>query len=286
MSTATPNDSPHTTTTVPPIRLFDTRIKRSIAALAALIVGLFALFVVYAIIVTPERQPYRDARTQYRHVYDANIAIIERGTTLGASTASDAQFAKNTDALLALFPHLKAETDALGKKDVLTKGEGKVHFDTFRKKIDAYISYNQTLVASMQKVRPVVFACSQTMNAVVNDEAQTDDDGAAAVRACATRFAALNDIADPDYKTLVVQSATQYEAFATALENRLALADPKGVDATLAKQYSVSQNAALTGLTQASATFSKNLNTHKQAVDITESAMALDDYLTKKSRIF
>ena len=60
-----------------------------IASVGAIVIA--AMVMIYAILVTPSRQPYRDALAQYQNVYNANLAVMTRGTSLNASTATNEQ---------------------------------------------------------------------------------------------------------------------------------------------------------------------------------------------------
>lgn len=248
------------------------------AIVAAVLIGSFAI---YAILVTPSKQPYRDALAQYKNVYNANVAVMVKGTSLNAGTATDEQFTKSTEAVKTALTALKTENEALGKEPVLASGEGRAHYDTFTEKLAAYLAFNADMLASMQKVRPVIFACSQDMANITENAA-----GVAAMQACSTNLVALETVPNKDYQELVETSQKLYADFALNLQAKAALKDPDGADSAQAKVLSDEQTTVLDALSTASKTFSTNLQNHKQAVDITNAAMALDNYLSKKSNIF
>ncbi len=252
-------------------RLLSSRKNKIIFGAALIGALLVAGLAVYAIVVTPQRQPYRDALAQYNNVYEANVNVMLAGSSLNAGSATNEEFQKSTELVETALRLLQTEHEALGVKDVLKSGEGKELYDAFDTKLAAYISYNTTMLESMQKVRPVIFDCSQKMATVTED-----DDGVKEIQSCADTLATLATVPDKDYQTLVLSSQKVYAAFAKSLE--------KG--ALLNKEISDEQERILDDLNTVSKTFSENVNKSKQAVDITDTAMALDAYLSKKASIF
>lgn len=263
------------------MNLFRTHKKTILFSLGglALAVGFFCM--VYAILVTPSRQPYRTAYAQYKNVYNANIAVITAGSSLNASTATDSQFEKGITTVENTLTSLKSENTLLGKQAVLKKGEGKTLYTKFTKKLTTYISFTTDMLTSMKKVRPVMYACSHSMSDLTETAA-----GAASMQKCADTFAAITDIPSSDYTALVATIQPLYEKIAANITAQAALADPKGADATASAKLTAEQDDLLTELNTASTTFSTNINKHKEQVDITDAAKALDDYLSRKSRVF
>lgn len=251
----------------------------SILVLAVLVVG----FAVYAILVTPSKQPYRDALAQYRNVYNANVALMARGGSLNATTASDEQFTKNTDATKSILDALKAENDLLGTKEVLKDGEGKELYDSFTKQLEKYLVFNRDMLTSMQKVRPVIYGCSAKMSQAAE---LADEAGVTAMRECADKLAELETVPNADYQQLVKASRPLYADFASNLEKRTALADPQGADADKYNEYSSEQESIFSALNQVSDDFARRISESKRTVDITDRAMALEEFLKRKSRVF
>lgn len=264
----------------PFVRLLNSRPKQILFFAGLGLAVLLIAFMIYAILVTPARQPYRDALTQYKNVYNANIAVITSGSSLNASSATDTQFTQSTELVKKALTALQTENDALGKEEVLASGEGKEKYESFTKKINEYVSYNNDMISSMQKVRPVIYACSSDMTNITEDAA-----GVEAMRTCATNLEKLEGLPNSDYQTLVINSQKLYAEFAVNLEQRAALADPDGADKIRYDSLSDEQTQILEALNTVSTTFSSNLQKNKQAVDITDSAIALDSYLSKKASI-
>lgn len=235
----------------------------------------------YSILVTPSRQPYRDAAAQYKNVYNANIAIMTAGSSLNANSATDEQFNKNLTIVSNTLDALETETKQLGTQTVLKTGEGKTLYDTFNKKATTYIAYNRDIVTSMKEVRPIIYACSQTMTNLTETEAS-----ATAMQNCANNLQDLQNVPDADYAELATASQSIYADIASTIKQRAELADPEGADAAADKTLSDKQNELLASLNTVSTTFSTNLSKHKQAVDITDAAKALDEYLSKKASVF
>lgn len=258
----------------------DTRAKKIAFFAVLILIVLGAALAIYAILVTPSKQPYRDAQAQYKNVYNANVALIARGASLNANSNNEQQTADGTKAMKNILAAIKKENEVLGEKDVLKSGEGKQLYDTFSTKLASYIAFNDDMLTSRQVVRPVIAECSAKMANVTEDEASVR-----AMRACSDAVSAVKDVPNLDYRALVEQTQELYLAFADNLQKRAELADPKGVDKAQYDVYSNEQTAILKSLDEASATFATNLNAHKAEVDITESAKALDEYLAQKSRI-
>lgn len=257
------------------------RAKKILPIVAAAIILLIAAFVLYVLLITPSKQPYRDALSQYKNVYNANVTLINSGKALNASTATDDQFTMGIKNSQTALSNLKTENQELAKQTVLTSGQGKTLYDAFSQKLEDYIAYNANIIASIAKVRPVIYQCNQTMAGLSESEASV-----AAIRTCVATLQQIENVPDDDYKAVVTGFAVDYTNLANVMENIVALKDPKGADAAQYQAYTNQRTDILNDLNTTSTTFSKNLQTHQQAVDITATAKALDDYLSHKSSVF
>lgn len=249
-----------------------------VVAVAALLLGALAI---YAILVGPSKQPYRDALTQYRNVYTANVQFTNSGAAINASGASDEQFAVNIKTVQDAATSLQTENEALASMDVLKEGEGKELYEAFDAKLQDYLAYNESVLASIEKIRPVVYVCTMQMNSISEDAAS-----ATALRNCAKDLAALKDVPDADYKKLVESFSKTYVKAAEIVEKSVALSDPDGADKSAKTKLSGQLEAEIANLSTASATLATDLQKNRAEVDITETAMALDAYLSRKSSIF
>jgi hypothetical protein len=259
----------------------NTRLKKIlpiVIAIAALLLGALAI---YAILVGPSKQPYRDALTQYQNVYNANVAFTNTGSAINASSASDDQFAKNIETLRASLASLETENEALAETEVLKTGEGKALYDTFNAKLTDYVAYNGKVITSIEVLRPVLYVCTEAMNSISQDAAS-----ARALRDCAADMEAIQDIPDEDYKKMTTSFIASYKGAANAIEQTIALNDPEGADQAAASRLEDELNGHVEDLSAASQTLTRDLQASRQEVDITESAIALDDYLKAKSSIF
>jgi len=252
--------------------------KKPFVITAAIGLVVIAALLVYGILVTPARQPYRDALAQYKNV---DTALARTSVSLNTTTASDDEFAKNIDAVKSAFTSLKKENEALSKKEVLTNGEGKGLYDAYDKKLQAYMTYNANVIASIQKVRPVLHACSVDMGAV-----KADAEGATLMHTCAAKMQAATDVPDADYKQMTEGFAKSYAELATILDEMAALPDPKGADKARYDELNQTRTQVVSDFSQISNTFSKNVQETRQQILTTNTAKALQDYLTNKSRIF
>ena len=61
----------------------------SISIIGTIIIG---ALLIYGILITPSKQPYRDALAQYENVSRANAMLTQAGTSLNASGATDQEF--------------------------------------------------------------------------------------------------------------------------------------------------------------------------------------------------
>lgn len=248
------------------------------AVLALIVLG--TGLAVVAILQTPEKQPYRDAQAQYRNVYNANVAFMARGTQLNAVSGDEQQAAETTKIMKNILQALQKESEALGRYDALQEGEGRQLYTALSTKLVSYIAFNDAMLTSRQIVRPVIAECSAKMDNVTEDEASVR-----AMRSCSDTVSAIKEVPNQDYRAFVEEVETIYAAFADTLQKRVDLADPKGADKDQYDVYTNEQETILKSLNEASARFSTNLNAHKKEVDITQQAKALDDYLSKKSRM-
>lgn len=257
------------------------RAKKILPIVAVAIIVLLAAFVTYVLLVTPSKQPYRDALAQYKSVYNANVALISSGQAMNSSSATNEQFEANIKNTQAALANLKTENQALGKEAVLTSGEGKRLYDAFSQKLAEYIAYNTNVLNSIEKVRPVIYQCNQSMGSVTETEASV-----VAIQTCSTNLQNIENIPDDDYKAVVAGFINDYNNLASVTQSIVALPDPKGADKAQYTALTNQRTDVLNDLNTTSTTFSKSLQTHQQAVDITDSAKALDDYLNKKASVF
>jgi hypothetical protein len=257
------------------------RLKKLLPIVAVILALLLGAIAIYAILVGPSKQPYRDALTQYRNVYNANVAFTGSGSALNATGASDEEFTRNIETLRSAMASIRIESDALGTEAVLKEGEGQALYDAFEVKLTSYLDYNQSVIDSLEIVRPVLFECNQAMTSISQDAAN-----AAALRDCADELEALQDIPDADYRQLVDEFAEAYSDAAEATSAIAELKDPDGDDKAALARLEDEQSTAIDELNDASTSLAANLRDSRSRVDITESAMALDDYLTKKSSLF
>jgi len=243
----------------------------SIAAALAIICGLL----VYGILVTPARQPYRDAQAQFQNV---DNALGRTNISLNASEATDEEFAQGITAVRAAFVSLEKENEALGDESVLKEGEGKALYDAYNEDLKRFIAYNTNVIDSMEKLQPVLRKCSTEMQTV-----KANAEGAAVVRACAVEMQAVSDAPDEDYAQLATAFAAKYDELATILDQMAGIADTNSAEyAALSTQ----REAVLEDFSTASSTFTKNVQQRRTAVLATDSAKALHDYLEAKSRVF
>lgn len=252
--------------------------------LPAVIVGallLLGALAIYAILVGPSKEPYRTAQSQYQNVYNANVAFSNSGASLNASNATDEQFEANVKTIEAALASLKTENEALAKAEVLQNSEGKELYEAFSKKLSEYMTYNSNVISSISVVRPVIYTCTQKMSNL-----EESARGAQEIRACAVSMGEIKDIPDADYAQMIVSFEEIYNDIAQNIDQVATLADPNGTDKVKHASLQEVREDLLKKLNETSTTLSKNLQVQRAKVDITESAMALDKYLSAKSSIF
>lgn len=253
-----------------------TRIKKAIPVIAVIALVLIAVLAVYAIMVGPSKQPYRSALSQYQNVYNANVAFTNAGAGINAGGASNEEFMKNITMLRSALKNLQTENTALGQTPVLTTGEGKELYMTFNATFERYATYNESVISSIEALRPVLFACSGKMTSITQDAA-----GAKALRDCAGEMQAVQSIPDKDYEQLAQAFIQSYTGAAEAIERAAATSDEAAQT-----QATQARDAFVEDLNDATTTLSKNLQAGRAKVVITNAAMALDSFLKKKSSIF
>lgn len=257
------------------------RTKKILATVGIIGVIIIGALLIYGILVSPARQPYRDAYDQYKSVGRANATLTAAGSALNAGTATDTQFADSIKTAQTALTSLKTENEALGKETVLKVGEGKILYNEFNMKLQAYMAYNENLLTSMLKVRPALYACNQKMANVSENQASID-----AIKSCQAGLQQLTDIPNEDYSAVVAAFITDYGNLAAAIESMVALSDPRGANAAQYQVLTSQRDEATTALTTDSNTFSKNLQNHRASVLTTDVATKLAAYLNDKSRIF
>lgn len=259
----------------------NTSTKKTLAGIS--IVGLIiaTALLIYAILITPTKQPYRDALAQYKNVASANALLTATGSNLNATSATDEDFEKSIKNAQAALEAVKKENASLAKAAVLTTGEGKTLYVAFNDKLQPYLAYNAAVLTSMQKVRPVLHACNEDMGNIT-----TDAKSIASIRTCATNLGALSDIEDEDYATLVVALKTDYESLANVLEKMAAVTDPDGAGAAEYKELEGQRDQILQDLKTSSLTFTSSVKEHRIAVLTSDAADKLQQYLEAKSNIF
>lgn len=256
------------------------RAKRVLPYVGIVLLILIAVVAIYSIAVTPSRAPYRHALAKYQLVYKANVDFSAAGANMGASQATNEQFTKNVQKTRDALELLKNEAAGLGKQEVLTSGEGKILYDAFYEKLQAYTTYNADMLDSIEQARPVLFEC-QGLSNVSEDAASV-----AVLNDCAKKFKALDTLANDDYEQLIQRFQTLYTDLAKNIGQAAALKDPQGKDKARYTTYVEERTQLINDLGEAATTLTKNLRLHLAEVDITELSKALDDYLTKQSNIF
>jgi len=254
--------------------------KKILLITAVALLGLVGVFMIYAIMVAPARQPYRSALTQFNRVNDGNADLTTAGSLLGSSKATGEQFEKNIKMAQTVLNNLRIEQTALAKESVLQNGEGKALFVAFDDKMQAYMTYTENVLTSMQKVRPAIFDCTTAMSNTSADAA-----GVAAVRKCSTDLSNLKDVPDADYQQLVATFSEKYAELATVLEKQATLQSPKGADAAQNTALESERDQILKDISTAGTTFSADSKRHHAAIVSSDTAQNLKDYLEAKSRV-
>lgn len=259
------------------------RTKQFLIGAGGVLALLSSALLIYSVLVTPERQPYRDALTQYRQVYDANVAFTNAAIAVNNATASDQQTQNALKAIESAKNSLVAANEALGKQDVLQYGEGKKLYDELNSMLGQYVQYNQSVLDSRQKVRPVLGGadCADALSSSSSYASKANT-----MRSCAQNMAALNDISDPDYNALVEAYNQQFAKLVPIFEASAALKNPEGADKARQQELTDQYASVLDTIEQANTTFTQGLQASKAKVDITPAAQALDTYLTDKSSVF
>lgn len=252
--------------------------KRTFVGAGVVAVVLIGILLIYGILVTPARQPYRDALAQYNNV---NNALSGTNIGLNTSTADDEQFDQNVAAVQAAFASLEKENEALAKQEVLTTGEGKELYDAYSERIVAYIDYNKDVITSIQTVRPILQECSGAMDSVTEN-----NEGGKILRECAKKTESVSDIPDADYKQLIESFHENYAALATIFEQLDELSDPDGADAARKAELEEERDQVMKNFETAGATFSSDIQVHRKQLLTTDTAAELKSYLSDKSKIF
>lgn len=246
--------------------------------IGAIIIG---ALLVYGILVTPSRQPYRDAQAQLDNVMRANAGLTAAGSSLNAGKATTEEFEKNIATAQAALKSLRTENEALSKETVLKDGEGKTKYDAYNAKLQEYMTYNENILNSMLRVRPVLMECNADMSDIT-----ASAESIAALRDCAHHLGEVKEVPDADYRQLATDFQADYDELATVLEKIAALPDPKGADQAQNSVYISQRDEILARLTNTGKDFAKSLQQSRNQILTTDTEKKLSDYLKVKSRIF
>lgn len=241
---------------------------------------LIGALLIYTILVTPARLPYRAALAQYENVNKANDTLTVSGAKFNSATASNADFEKSIKNAQQALASLRIENTALGKEDVLLTGKGKALYEPFNTKLQAYMSFNENTMASLLIVRPVLHDCSTSTSLEETQKSVT------AARQCVEALRNLKNIPDKDYAQLVKAYETQYTQLADTLEKIIALKDPKGVDKAQHEVFVGQLKEITEGLSASGTEFSKNFQKHRSEVSPVGISNELEEYLKSQSRVF
>lgn len=233
---------------------------------------------IYGVIITPARQPYREALSQYERV--SNL-LAQTNVSLNANTATDEEFNKNIESVRAIITSLQKENQILAKQSVLETGDGKTYYDAYNKSLTTYIAFTLDNVSSIEKIQPVLRNCLPESNQTVQYAVAAEK-----MSHCATDMAAASDVPDVDYKDLAHAYQRTYQQQADIFTKLATLKDPSDADKVVASELMAQLDETTKSLSVASETFSQNLNAHRAAILNTDSAHNLKTYLTDKSRIF
>lgn len=249
--------------------------KKTLVIIVAIGLAIVTGLLIYGILVTPARQPYRDALVQYTNT---NTALSRTNVSINSSTASDEEFEKSIDTAKASLESLETENEALAKQAVLTEGEGKALYVAYDKDLKTYVTYTSDVLESMRKVRPVLHDCSAQMGTVT-----ASAEGASVMRTCANKMQAASDVPDADYKQLAVAFQKHYSDLAATFEQMAATANTSSAEY---QSLSSQRDEIVENFSEASTEFSKNVQQHRKEILSTRTANDLKVYLEEKSRIF
>lgn len=233
---------------------------------------------IYGILVTPQRQPYRDALAQYEN---ANRALSATSVSVNASTASDEDFNKGIEAVEAALNSLQIEVDALGEEEVLTTGEGKELFDAYNERITLYIAYNNDVVESMKVLRPILLECSELMDGIESDSA-----GATAMQTCADEMDKAETVPDADYQVLAEAFGENYQQLADTFKEKQAIIDAGQKDSDRYRELVAEQSTILEDFNNDGTNFATDVKNTRETLLATDSARLLLEYLKDESRVF
>lgn len=260
------------------VKLSDITDKKPLLYTIVAGLALLTAVLVYGILVTPARQPYRDALTQFHNV---DKALAVSNVSPNTSDSTDKELTDAVASIKTRLTSLKTENAALGKMTVLTTGEGKTLYAAYSRNIDAYISYNTSVLDSIAKVVPVIHTCASNSAAVTEST-----EGATVLRACAKQYRSVSNVPDADYQVLAKTFADLYDKKAEVFEKTAALADPTGTDATTKANLDSQLNDIADDESAASTTFSENVSASRKQFLVNDTAKKLETWLKAHSRIF
>lgn len=257
---------------------------KKIVLIAGIIAGALILAIIAVIIflsmTTVSKQDYADAAKQYNEVSAANTALTRNASSLSSSNTSlsESEFDEEMKAAEEAIATLRTENEELGKLKAVRVGEGKELYDAFNEKLKAYLENGESLVKSVNTIRPALMKCDEAGSASDNDAR------VAAIKACSAAFNEVGDVANPEFKAYVEVLKTAYAEFAVTLEKIVAIENPFGAQYEEYKVLRDEMYDTQDDIREATRTFTDALEKRDDELSVKDSAKALADYLNEQQR--
>lgn len=237
--------------------------------------GVFAYFMFFS--VGP--QDYAAASEQFQKVSSANSTLALSFSTLsrGADSDTDAEFDEALKIVNDDITKLKTESATLGDMKAMRVGDGKPLYDTFKSALDKNLTYVSELVTSYETVRPALVKCG--------DISGSGAGAVASLKTCADALGTVGDMPSADLKAYIATLHTHYKAYATAFEQRTALAKPFGADYDTYRSLSATMTSSLSAISTATTNFSKAVQDKNDEAGVADAANALKDFLNTKNGV-
>lgn len=245
---------------------------------ALLVIGAIAA-VLYFMLMSVSKEDYSKAQTQLESVSTASSEVLSDVTTLSrtlGATSTDATFDGNVKDARDSLAKMRSENEELGKLKAVRVGEGGELYKTFDSKINAYLDNADGLVTSVDKLRPALVSCSKISSSIAGAARST------ALKSCSTELNKIDSLPNPQFNTYVTSLKSAYSAYAKDYATTIALTDPYGAQYS---QFTTLRDKVLADqekITDATKTFTEDLQTRDEELSLKDPAEALHDYLVKQ----
>lgn len=257
--------------------------KKLIILIVSLVVGLLLIGGIVLILIavfTVSRKDYSAALSQYNEVASANYTLNSKLSTLQYSVDSttDTSFDNDVEAAKKAIQQVRDENAELAKLKAVSLGEGNTKYKAFAAKLDAYLTYSNNLLTSLDTMRDAAITCDESGTTSSSSAGEIKS----AIDDCVAALEKVSNVADSDVKEFVGKIKDEYTSLSGVIGQIAAITDPYGDQYDQYKSLRDQMYDIQDNISNAQTDFRSNLEKHSDAVDPKESAEDLSKFLESK----